>query len=115
VDVALRPVLAAFKMTVPDNAVQDNTTNALRSKILSLGNDQSETCKAKRVETSRMFCSMSELFDTALIRTPGLVDQLAKPRGASIIHFCAVEKDWDRSSYIAKEHMQRRNRACLRM
>lgn len=63
--------------------VEDDPIDTLRSQILAL-NGTSDKCKADRVATSQMFVSMAELFDTALIRTPRIVDQLWNNRGATI-------------------------------
>lgn len=71
---------------------EDNPTDALRSQILALNDDTSDECKANRVATAKMFVSMSELFDTALIRTPGIVDQLWNNRGVFSIHDCVDRK-----------------------
>lgn len=62
----------------------EDPIDALRSQLLALS-ASNDKFKADRVATAQMFVSMSELFDTALIRTPGMVDQLWNNRGVSIM------------------------------
>lgn len=63
------------------DTAQENPANSLRTRLVALNDDTSDKGKAARVATSRMFQSMSELFDTALVRTPGMIGQLWNKRG----------------------------------
>jgi hypothetical protein len=53
----------------------------LKQCLLALNEDASLQGKTRRAAAARMFTGLSELLDTAMIRTPGIVEQLWSHRG----------------------------------
>lgn len=67
-------------------------TAKLRSLIEPLIVDKDEASKSRRATVRNTFTAMAQLVDTALIRTPGLVDTLARRPSKLSLKLDSVEE-----------------------